>query len=196
MRYLRRPLSGACDKQRYRRLTGGLGAVVFDPVDRAVSWAAARPEWSTLLRFWPRDRKTYISQLELLAAVAAYSTYPHLFAGRRVHHFIDNTAALSALVHGYSQKTEMALMVNAFYLQLTGLRASVYFDYVPSKANIADLPSRNAFAELRAALLSPAPFPGAPEDDHKLRVPALSAWDRPLEDWIKDHSFPDAEWPV
>ena len=51
---------------------------------------------------------------------------------QRVQHFIDNTVALSALVHGYSGKADLAKMVNAFFLQMAGLRASVYFDYVPS----------------------------------------------------------------
>ena len=51
--------------------------------------------------------------------------------GRKVNHFVDNTVALSALVHGYSGKPDLAKMVNAFYLQAAGLRTSVYFDYVP-----------------------------------------------------------------
>ena len=81
----------------------------------------------------------------MLAAVSVYYTYPRLFVDRRVNHWIDNTVALSALVHGYSGKLDLATMVNAFYLQIAGLRSAVYFDWVPSKANIADLPSRDAW---------------------------------------------------
>jgi len=45
--------------------------------------------------------------------------------------------------------------VNVFYLQMVALRASVYFDYVPSKANIADLPSRgNTSARAASSLAS------------------------------------------
>ena len=122
-----------------------MGVVVYDPEDDTVRYALGKPDWAVLLAQWPRDRKTYIAQLEALAALSAYFTYPALFAGRSVNHFIDNTVALSAFVHGYSGKPDLAKMVNAFYLQCAGLRASVYFDYVPSKANIADLPSRNKF---------------------------------------------------
>ena len=86
-------------------------------------------------------------------------------------------------------------MVNAFYLQLTGLRASVYFDYVPSKANIADLPSRGDFDLLRAELAAPPAFTHVQSDSHVLKVPTLSMWDRPLEAWVSDTSFPHAEWP-
>ena len=35
--------------------------------------------------------------------------------------------------------------MNAFHLQLAGLEADVYLEFVPSLANIADLPSRNEF---------------------------------------------------
>eukprot|EP00966_Prymnesium_polylepis_P306153 7074763-Prymnesium_polylepis.1 len=35
---------------------------------------------------------------------------------------------------------------------MVALRASIYLDWVPSKANIADLPSRGEFAALRAEL--------------------------------------------
>ena len=43
--------------------------------------------------------------------------------------------------------------MNIFYLQMIALRAHVFFEYVSSKANIADLPSREAFDELRAELV-------------------------------------------
>ena len=120
----------------------------------------------------------------MLAALAVYSTYPELFAGRRVNHFIDNTVAQSALVHGYSGKADLAKMVNVFYLQLAGLKAAVYFDYVPSKANIADLPSRDAIDELRLEL---AGIPVWPLDDHVMRVPGVGEWRAPLASWM--HRF-------
>lgn len=44
--------------------------------------------------------KTYIAQLEVLAAVSAYYTFADMIRGRDVNFFIDNTLALSALVHG------------------------------------------------------------------------------------------------
>ena len=59
---------------------------------------------------------------------------PSLLAGRRVNHFIENKVALSALAHGYSGKPELTKAVTVFYLQMISLRASVYFDYGPSKA--------------------------------------------------------------
>ena len=89
-----------------------------------------------------RDKDTYIAQVELLAVVSALYTRPDVFAGRRVIHFCDNTVALSALVHGYAKKEDMARMVNAFHLAATALDVDFYHEWVPSKANVADIPTR------------------------------------------------------
>jgi hypothetical protein len=76
------------------RLRGGMGAVVLDPEDNSVRVAHGLPDWRVLLASWRHDRKTYIAELETLAAIAVYSTYPSVFRGRKVNHFIDNTVAL------------------------------------------------------------------------------------------------------
>ena len=144
--------------------------MVYDPVSRRVVFADADPPWNILLSSWRNDRRTYIAELETLAAISVYSTYPNLFKGRRVLHFIDNTVALSALVHGYSGKPDLAKQVNVFYLQMLSLRSAVYFDYVPSKANIADLPSRRMFVQLRSEL---AGLRGVTRPSDVLRVPSV-----------------------
>ena len=95
-------------------------------------------------------------------------------------------------VHGYSGKPDLATMVNAFYLQLTGLRSAVYFEYVPSKANIADLPSRDAWRELRLAL---AGYPRHPTDTGTLLVPDLDAWRGPLVRWATRHGQRSQRFP-
>lgn len=166
-----------------RRLDGALGSVVWDPVGGCARFAYAEPPWRLLLSSWRTDRRTYIAELETLAAIAVYSTYPELFRGRRVNHFIDNTVALSAMVHGYSGKPDLAKQVNVFYLQAIKLRAHVYFDYVPSKANMADLPSRRAFAATRAALAGLRICGGAPDP---LVVPGVAQWAAPIGSWASD----------
>ena len=111
--------------QARRQLHGALGAVLFDPIDRSVRYAYARPPWAILLSSWQEERKTYIAELETLAAVAAYSTYPQVFKSRKVNHFIDNTVALSALVNGYSGKPNLAKAVNTFHLQLASAQRPI-----------------------------------------------------------------------
>lgn len=172
---------------------GALGAVVYDPVDNTVRYAAADPPWAILLSSWNADSKTYIAELETLAAVAVYSTYPELFAGRKVNHFVDNTVALSALIHGYSNKKDLAKPVNIFHLQSVALRTSVYFEYVPSKANIADLPSRRRFVELERVLAG-VPRRGRAPD--LLATPSAEAWDADLKSWVTNPRTWHANMPL
>ena len=176
--WVAKPRRGEC-MSREESMRGALGAVVYDPEDGSTRAAHARPDWRVLLPSWSHDQKTFIAELETLAAIAVYTTWPEMFVGRSVNHWIDNTVALSALVHGYSGKPSLAKPVNIFYLQMFSLRARVYFDWVPSKANIADLPSREMFDELRSEL---AGFESHRLNDH-LVVPDVAMWDAPLETW-------------
>ena len=186
--WLAKSRRGVCEP-RSSRLRGGLGAVVYDPESNRVVSAMGDPPWELLLASWDTDKKTYIAELEAIAALAVYSTFSSIFRGRKVIHWIDNTVALSAFVHGYAGKPELAKTVNVFYLQAMALRASVYFDYVPSKANIADLPSRALVHQLRSELMGLdqghlAPVP--------LVVPSVATWYEPLRYWVS----PSASAPV
>jgi hypothetical protein len=71
-------------------------------------------------------------------------------------------------------------MVNVFYLQALSLRTAVYFDYVPSKANIADLPSRRAWDLLDAEITGLDVRQTRP---HALVVPSVSSWQADLSSW-------------
>jgi hypothetical protein len=102
-------------------------------------------------------RKQYIGQLELLAAVAVYYSLPEL-KGRRVVHWIDNTSAIAALVKGYSGSPDSVRILHAFAAFSLGLDTSSWFLWVPSKANIADLPLRNDFALLEELGSVEVPF--------------------------------------
>ena len=150
--------------------------------DAAVSYDLA--QW--LMRF---ERKTYIAILEAIAVLSLYITYPRHLAGRRVLHFVDNTVALSALVHGYVGKEDLAGIVNAYHAIVTGLRAWPYLEYVPSKANIADLPSRMDYLLVRGVGLRAMPG--------KLRVPTRTELAGPIADWIDRGAeyARDVQWP-
>ena len=106
--------------------------------------------------------------------VAVYYTFPERVRGREVNHFIDNTVALSGLIHGYARKLDLARMVNAFHLQIFGLDANVYYEFVPSLANLADLPSRDDFELLEqlGGRRVPVAFPPAAD------------WQGPLRRWF------------
>jgi hypothetical protein len=55
---------------------------------------------------------------------------------------VDNCSALSACVHGYADKLDMAKMANSVRLALCSLGVRARFDWVPTEANISDTPSR------------------------------------------------------
>ena len=85
-----------------------------------------------------------------------------------------NTGALSLLVHGYSSRPDCARLVNAFHLLQARLRFRAWFEWVPSAANIADLPSRGAWDEYFAI------FPASMRVTTVL--PAFSSFVGPLQD--------------
>ena len=71
---------------------------------------------------------------------------PHLagriLLGRRVLHFVDNTVALSKAVHGYANEPDMAAATNAIHVCDAVFGIDAWFEWVPSHANVSDLPSR------------------------------------------------------
>ncbi|KAL1510245.1 hypothetical protein AB1Y20_006569 [Prymnesium parvum] len=120
-----------------------IGFVVLCPM-HGVRWAGtATPPW--LLEWLARLRvqQTYIGQLEVAAALAPYwSLPPSIFRERAVSHYIDNQGALYSMIRGRSSDEGSNRLVFLARLRMHVLRADVWFDYVPSASNIADLPTR------------------------------------------------------
>ena len=112
-----------------------------------------------------------------------YATLPHIFAGRHVLHFIDNTWALAALVSGYATAIDSGLIVNAFHALNVGLCADIYFEYVRSAANIADLPSRGALREL-LRVLRRLGMGGAATRVRGV-FPPIESWAAPATKWLQ-----------
>ena len=118
-----------------------LGFYVYDP-------ASGREYTSKLVlprayyRFFAPDQRTYIAQAELAIAVAVWYTIPSVLRGRSVMHFIDNTTALAAIVKGYAARADCAVLVNCFHEAVFELRSHLWAEYVPSKANPGDHPTR------------------------------------------------------
>ena len=135
--------------------------------------AAGHADEAVIARF--RARRTYIGQLELLAAVAAYTTFADELRGRDVIHWIDNTGALAALIKGYAREVDSARIVHAFHALGMGLRVRVWLEYVASKANIADFPSRGVFDMLS----------GLQSEARPLVMPALSGWEDEAAVWAQ-----------
>ena len=87
-------------------------------------------------------RKQQIGHVEIVGAIVPYLSAPELLAGRDVVHWIDNTSAIAALCKGYSNFPDSARLVHAFHAWQAIAQADVWFEYVRSKANPSDEPSR------------------------------------------------------
>jgi hypothetical protein len=135
----------------------GLGVIVFDEETKQ-SWRCESPCPKWLMSIWndpttnpwllgmlnnKDPHQTHINALELLAILGAVWTFGEtLFRDRQVIFFCDNTSAIGAVVNGYARAPHMAALSNALSLALAGLRCESWIEWVPSKANPADIPSR------------------------------------------------------
>ena len=132
----------------WERGGGMIGAVVYDSATSKFTYSsAAIPQW--LIDTWETlnpGHQQKIGQAEIFAEIVVYPSLPaEMIRGRRVLHFVDNTSALYAVYNGYSRAADSSWMVNMFHCMNATIRADIWWEYVASKANIADLPSRNQF---------------------------------------------------
>ena len=108
------------------------------PLDHHTSFLEVPQEYLYLLI----KRSTYIGQGEEMAGISALFTAPQLFKGRRVLHFVDNAGSLSHIVNGYANAADSAQLVNMFHAAAISLGIEYWGEWVPSKANIADMLTR------------------------------------------------------
>ena len=95
-----------------------------------------------------------------MALIAVYIN-PNLqdsLRGADVNHFADNTAANGAAIKGYSPAPDIARLVGAYHLRIARLGARIWIEYVPSAANIADMPSRGNFELVESIGAKRIPF--------------------------------------
>ena len=103
-------------------------------------------------RAFVEGKKTYIGQLEFLWGHSPYASVPGEFVGQLAIHFIDNTSAVSGFVKGYARPVDSAMIVHGQAATCVALGCTPFYYYVRSSANVADLPSRFAVAELTGVL--------------------------------------------
>ena len=127
---------------------GMVGIVIYDPLDGEHRWRYASAEVPDEILSKLAVKTTYIGVYEVLAAVAAYTSRPRQVAGRDVIHFIDNTGALFGLAKGISRDIDSARLISVFQTVSAAVGVNVWFEFVASGANFADLPSRASFEML------------------------------------------------
>lgn len=152
---------------------GSLGLIAFDVETSQFYYSYYYvPAW--IYSFW-RPLATYIGQLEILAVLFAYITLPRaLVARKRIIHWVDNTSAVAGAIKGYSSKPDSSFMLALLHIIFAALAISPWFQYVASKANCSDGPSRGDFsipAALGALWIPPVMLD-------------LAQWRTPLSEWI------------
>ena len=125
-----------------------LGAYLWDPLSRTQHYSSV-PVPDKLLLAW-QQRKSYMGQLEILAAYFGLSTWSSRLTSRKVLLFVDNDSAGANLVRGYSPLLDSGALAGAFWLLASSMRAAVYIDRVESKSNPSDGPSRLDFSLMRS----------------------------------------------
>ena len=142
--------------------SGGLGVVIWCPQRRELFYTAVADTRKLVAIL--RDiqlKKTYITQLELIAAVCAYTTWPDILRHRLAHHFIDNRPARAGLIKGSSGKPDSARIINKMHVELMALQCQTWFGFVYSEDNLSDGPSRGDFGLLQrlGAIWRPCKLP-------------------------------------
>ena len=95
--------------------------------------------------------------LELAAAALAIFSERKRLSGKAVTLYIDNNAALAALINGDSSSLAAFYLVDSLWRLVTAHNIAIWFERVESPRNIADLPTRNR--PLPIPVLGTAPFP-------------------------------------
>ena len=94
-------------------------------------------------------KEQYIAQLEMLAVLSFYESIPtEVVEGRLVLHWVDNQGVLWNAAHGSSREPGCSALTHLTSLRQAQLRCRVWYEYVASKANPGDAPSRGDFSYL------------------------------------------------
>ena len=86
--------------------------------------------------------------LEMLSIALGLSSFSRLLVGRKVIVWSDNTGAESAAKTGSAKQFDHACLAHCLWLRAAQLGIEMVVKRVPTKDNIADLPSRGEFALL------------------------------------------------
>ena len=118
----------------------GIGGILIDPVSRVKQWwggevpPLAYEQWA--------KRKNNILNIELYAVYVSLRVWGKYLTNKRVVAFIDNTAAFACLCKAPAFEKDTRTLVRSIVKLYEKLHIAVWFEWIESKANPADWPSR------------------------------------------------------
>ena len=122
----------------YENGQGGLGGVLYNELGEMLSYFSAHVTEAQAARLNPLGKDTIIFELEALAALTGTTLLLHSAAispADRIVVFLDNDGVLGRIISGRQ-------IIQGILEWEQSLRSVVWYERVPSAANIADLPSR------------------------------------------------------
>ena len=118
---------------------GGIGAVAFiDPMGPVFTMDSVGSDF--LSRF--KERLTYITILELASVVVTLHRFRGDLQGAKIVCFVDNLGVMHSLRKGHCRVPDVNRLIKVIADIISSLGCEIKFYYVPSKCNVADLPSR------------------------------------------------------
>ena len=128
-------------------LPGG-GVLIEDPYT-----ASKQAGWVTfierMLQIWDLDLAGLAAGRQLIALCEAAMipiallTWPHVFRGRSVAWYVDNTSAMHSFVKGAASDVHLERIVTSMWIIAFHLETDIWFEWVDSGSNWADDLSRH-----------------------------------------------------
>ena len=131
---------GACEPGADGSYVASVGGVI---IGKSVKQYFGGTLDGSLVQRWMNGKKHIIGLVELYAVVLARAHWDSYFKGCRVIFFIDNMAAMRALIKGYSSDKQWRDVLRRFEEYEMSQATYPWFARVPSDSNIADGPSRD-----------------------------------------------------
>ena len=131
-----KPVHMFCDA---RSTPPRVAAVLYK--DRKFAYCDIEPPAEILYSFMKRE-DNQITSLEILSIALGISTFAKEIAGRNLIIWSDNTGAESATRKGSTKQFDQNCLIHTMWKQLAVLNVNVWVERVPTRDNIADLPSR------------------------------------------------------
>ena len=88
------------------------------------------------------EQQVRIAQLEMLAVLLSIRSFGPQLKGSYCRIHVDSISAMYACLNGYSGNPYMARLAGEIWLELLRLDIAPWWQYVPSKLNVADVFSR------------------------------------------------------
>ena len=98
-----------------------------------------------ILKIFSKRNDDQIMGLELLGIAVGICTFAEMIRGRSLRVYCDNVGGERAMAAGSARSVDHNRLVHGMWMMSMRLGLSLWIERVPTKENIADLPSRESY---------------------------------------------------